>query len=87
VRLFRAVLLLVGVLLASFYAADYVAARTRPQGSVEVHPYYAIPQKDGKTEIVMLDPETDSCVHSLLPHLGLQSCWYLNKHKQKRIDM
>jgi hypothetical protein len=87
VRLFKTVLLLIAVLLASFYTADYLAARNRPRGAVEIHPYYAVPQKNGKTEIIMQDPETNACVQSLLPHLGLDPCWYLNKHKQKRIDM
>lgn len=81
----RVVLILV-VVLAGSYGCDYAVARLRPQGSVTVQPYYAVPQKNGKTEFIMQDPETDACVNSLLPHLGLQACWYLNKHQQKRID-
>jgi hypothetical protein len=64
-----------------------MVARKQPLGSVKVQPYYAVPQKDGKTEFILLDPEVDTCVQSLLPHLGQPPCWQLNKKKQKRIDM
>ncbi len=47
-----------------------MVARKQPLGSVQVQPYYAVPQKDGKTEFMMLDPEVDTCVQSLLPHFG-----------------
>ncbi|SPE40503.1 conserved exported hypothetical protein [Candidatus Sulfopaludibacter sp. SbA3] len=86
-RLVKRILLTLALALAAFYAADYLVARKQPLGSVNVQPYYAIPQKDGKTEFMMLDPEVDSCVSSVLPHLGLPPCWYLNRRKQKRIDM
>lgn len=87
VRLIKRILLLLVLAMAAVYGADYLVARSRPLGSVQVQPYYAVPQKDGKIEFIMLDPEVDSCVNSLLPHLGQQPCWYLNRRKQKRIDM
>lgn len=80
-------LLILALVLGAFYGTDYLVARKQPLGSVNVQPYYAVPQKDGKTEFIMLDPEVDSCVNSVLPHLGQPPCWYLNKKKQKRIDM
>jgi hypothetical protein len=86
-RLIKRIVLLLILAMAAVYGVDYLVARTRPLGSVQVQPYYAVPLKDGKTEFIMLDPETDSCVNSLLPHLGRQPCWYLNRNKQKRIDM
>jgi hypothetical protein len=87
VRIIKRVLLIVVLVLAAAYGADYLVARNRPHGSVDVQPYLAVPQKNGKVEIIMQDPETDECVNSLLPHQDLQPCWYLVKHKQKRIDM
>jgi hypothetical protein len=75
------------------YAGDYLSVRyrfpgNRPAfGSVRVHPYYAIPQKGGKMEIVAQDPETRSCVNSLFPHLGASPCWYVRRHVRERIDM
>lgn len=75
------------------YAGDYLSLRwriprNRPAfGSVRVHPYYAIPLKGGKTEIVSLDPVVRSCVHSLFPHLDANPCWYVQRHTRERIDM
>ena len=59
----------------------------RAFGTVLVRPYYAVPLKDGKTEFIMLSPETRTCVHSLFPHFGAAPCWYLEGHKRQRIDM
>ena len=73
--------------LGAFYFTDYLVARKQPLGSVQVNPYYAVPQKNGKTEIIPLDPEVDTCVNSVLPHLGHPPCWRLNRQRQKRIDM
>ena len=86
-RLVKRILLATVLVLAVFYGTDYLVARRQPLGSVTVQAYYAVPQKDGKTEMILLDPEVDSCVNSLLPHLGQKPCWYLNRRKQKRIDM
>ena len=86
-RLFQRILILVVFAMAAFYGADYLVARKQPLGSVQVNPYYAVPQKNGKTEFIPLDPEVDSCVNSLLPHLGQPTCWQLNRNKQKRLDM
>ena len=75
------------------YAGDYLSVRFRFPGNrpafgyVQVHPYYAIPQKGGKTEIVLQDVETRSCVNSLFPHLGATPCWYVRRHVRERIDM
>jgi len=75
---------------ALLYGGDWLAARWRGTaafGSVVVRPYYAVPLKDGKTEIMMLSPETRPCVHSLFPHFGAAPCWYLDGHKEERIQM
>ena len=72
------------------FGGDWVAARWRgPRafGSVVVRPYYAVPLKDGKTEIMMLSPQAQSCVHAIFPHFGLTPCWYLQGHTQQRIEM
>jgi hypothetical protein len=73
--------------LCILYGADYLASRQAPLGSVKVERYYAIPQKDGKTDFVSATPENQTCVQSLLPHLGYSPCWYVDRHKRKRIDM
>ena len=87
--------ILIGLALGALllYAGDYLSVRYGFPGnratfdSVRVQPYYAIPQKDGKTELVLLDPQMQTCVNSLLPHLGAKPCWYIKKHTQQRIDM
>lgn len=89
-RRIKRILLLLAAALALFYAGDYVVLRTRLPRSlstVTVEPYYAVPQKDGKTEFMMLDPEDRTCTQSLFPHMGYPPCWYLRKHTQQRIDM
>lgn len=79
--------------LAILYIADYfllryrIAAKRNPYGTVTVQPYYAVPRKDHKTEFMFDDPQDQTCVHSLFPHFGDSPCWYLNSHRQKRIDM
>lgn len=78
---------------AILYAADYLVLRYRvatnrdPYGTVTVQAYYAVPRKDHKTEYMFDDPQDVTCVHSLFPHLGDSPCWYLNRNKQKRINM
>ncbi len=86
----KRIVAIVALLLAAIYAGDYLAARLRGAnalGTVQVQPYYAVPLKDGKTEFMLLDPETQTCVKSLLPHFGYGPCWYLNGRKQQRINM
>jgi hypothetical protein len=81
-------ILVVAILgLCVLYGVDYLAGRGAALGTVKVERYYAIPQKDGKTEFVFAEPETQACVQSLLPHLGYRPCWYVNRHRRKRIDM
>ena len=79
--------------LSALYIGDYVSIRYRlaknraPFGVVTVQRYYAVPQKNRKTEFYFDQPETQSCVHSLFPHFGYSPCWYLNRKKIKQINM
>jgi len=76
------------VCLIAFYAGDYAVAKSSPLGSVQVQPFYAIHQKSGRTEFDYNVPkETQSCVASLLPHMGSNPCWYVTKHKTRQIDI
>ena len=84
--------ILFGVLaaIAAFYGGDYLVAWLRGANAlsaVQVQPYYAVPLRSGKTEFMLLDPETRTCVKALLPHFGYSPCWYLNGRKQQRINM
>lgn len=88
---------LAGTLAAAslLYAGDYlyvVHERNHPEtggavGTVKIQPMYAVPQKDGKAELYLGDPETDTCVHSIFPHFGYAPCWYLNRKKNDMVPM
>ncbi len=88
-RTFAAVVLAAGAL----YFCDYVILRVRiatnrqPYGTVTVTPYYAVPQKNHKTEFLFDDPRDETCVHSLFPHSGDSPCWYLSRNKEQRTNM
>jgi len=60
--------------------------RRDPFGSVVVSRYDAIPEKNGKTEFVFEPPAAQPCVHALFPHSGYQTCWYLSRHAEQRIN-
>jgi hypothetical protein len=91
-RFFRPLVGLV-LLLAIVYAADFLLLRYKVATSgkafdtVTVRPYYAVPRKDKKEEYIFDDPQDDTCVNALFPHLGDSPCWYLKTHKQKRVDL
>ena len=82
---------LASVLLA-LYVGDYVFLWLRIQrgngfGSVTVRRYYAVPQKSGKIEFLQAEPQDQTCVRSLFPHMGDAPCWYVRRHTEQRIDM
>lgn len=86
----KRILWVTAAVLIVIYAADYLSAKMRGAnalGSVQVQPYYAVPLKDGKTEFMLLDPETRTCVKSLLPHFGYSPCWYLDGRKEQKIAL
>jgi len=85
--------LMIGVgLLLLLYLGDYLVLRyriTRNTGleSMTIQRYYAVKQKDGTTQFMFTDPQGQSCVNSWFPHMGYAPCWYLNRHRTRRIDM
>ena len=83
----RLVLAAVAVLVF-IYVADGLILHFRhnPFGSVAVSRYDAIPEKNGRTEFVLEQPTTQQCVHALFPHSGYQTCWYLSRHTEQRIN-
>jgi len=86
------VLIIAVLLLALLYAGDYLALRYRIAkntglGSVNIVRYYAVKQKDGTTQFMFTNPQTQGCVNSWFPHMGYAPCWYLNRHSTQRIDM
>lgn len=79
--------------LSVLYIGDYVLIRYRmaknrtPFGVVAIQRYYAVPQKNRKTEFYFDQPEMQRCVHSLFPHFGYSPCWYLNRKQVKQISV
>jgi hypothetical protein len=41
--------------------------------------YWAATLKGGKVEIYYDQPQTETCVCSLFPHLGYRPCWYVGR--------
>ena len=87
----RRILLSIGAAAVMCYAIDYAVVRARGAAGLDVvtvKPYYAVTQRNLKTEeIIALDPVETTCVRSLLPHMGHPACWWLRRHVQKRIEM
>jgi len=63
-------------LLVVVYAGDYGVLQLRIHsngnvfGTVTVHRYCAVPQKSGKLEFLSTDPQDQTCVRAIFPHLG-----------------
>jgi hypothetical protein len=64
-----------------------VAANRNPYGSVVVTRYYAVLQKNGKTQFIFDPPAPEPCVHALFPHSDVLPCWYLNRHPEQRTNI
>jgi hypothetical protein len=64
-----------------------VASSRNAYGSVVVSHYYAVLQKNGKTQFIFDPPQAENCVNSLFPHADLRPCWYLKRHPEERIDI
>jgi hypothetical protein len=73
------------------YVVDYsfwrykVVTGHNPYGTLTVQFYYAIQEKNGKTEYDFQPPQRETCVNSLFPHSGYSPCWYERKHTEKAI--
>ena len=75
------------------YSLDYIVFRIRAAsnrnayGTVTVSHYYAVLQKNGKTQFIFDPPQSQTCVHALFPHAGWLPCWYLSRHPERRTDI
>jgi hypothetical protein len=64
-----------------------VAAQGNAYGTVTVNHYYAVLQKNGKTQFIFDPPQAETCVNALFPHAGAPPCWYLRRHPEQRTDI
>jgi hypothetical protein len=73
------------------YACDYALLRYKMNtngGAAAlgtVTSYYGTALKNGKMEIFTDQPQVESCVHSLFPHVGLRPCWYARRNTLRPI--
>jgi len=92
-RWFVALSLGAASLAAVMFVADYSVLRIRATtnrnayGVVTVNHYYAVLQKNGKTQFIFDPPQDQTCVHTLFPHAGFLPCWYLIRHPDQRTDI
>jgi len=85
-------LIAVGLLLALIYVGDYAALRLRIRrntayGAVTVRIYYAIQEKNGRTEYVFGSMQDQSCVNSLFGHELQRPCWYLRRYPEQKVEI
>lgn len=64
-----------------------VGSNRNPYGSVVVTHYYAVAQKNGKTQFIFDPPAPEACVNALYPHTGMQPCWYLRRHPEQHTNI
>ena len=92
-RIFLAIILTVIGVAAVAYGLDYAVFRLRgtirrnAYGSVTVNHYYAVLQKNGKTQFIFDPPQPQTCVNALFPRQGWLPCWYLSRHPDQRTDI
>ena len=81
------------VLVCIYYMGESISVKFRipasrePLGTVQINKFYAVPQKDGKTSFEPGEPETQTCVNSIFPHLGYSPCWYVKRHRNQQINL
>jgi hypothetical protein len=89
VRYLKKGLAVVVVLLVVAWLTDYIQLRrsARPTGSVEIKRYFAVGLKNGKTEMMYAEPQTETCVNAVFPHQGYSPCWYVARHAVRQIEL
>lgn len=74
--------------LVDFGVFEYRVARNdNPYGSVTVYEYYAIGEKNQRTEYVYNATEQQTCANAFFPHSGLPTCWYARRHTEKQVKI
>lgn len=92
-RGFRATLLSILAAAILAFGVDFTVFHVRlalnrnAYGSVIVNHYYAVLQKNGKTQFIFDPPQPETCVNALFPHSGSPPCWYLTRHPDQRTDI
>jgi len=80
------------LVLGALYLADYVALRYRiargglGAATATVTLLYGTPLKNGEVSIFWDQPQPETCIRSMFPHLGYPPCWYAKRHATKMIS-
>jgi hypothetical protein len=77
------------------YIGDYAWVRIRMRKPTAINPFQVVttqgvlevPHKDGRYEIILQDPQTQTCVHALFPHGGNNPCWSVARQTGKAVPM
>jgi hypothetical protein len=91
--LLKRIATLIVATIAIYYVGEFISIKYRipasrePLGTVQITKLYAVLQKDGKTEYEAGEPETQTCVNSIFPHLGYSPCWYVKRHKVQQVNL
>jgi hypothetical protein len=92
-RIFLGTLLTILAVALLAFGVDFTVFRIRAAtnhnaySTVTVNHYYAILQKNGKTQLIFDPPQPETCVNAVFPHSGMQPCWYLSKHPDQRTNI
>ena len=78
---------------AAIWAIDFGVFKYRvlrnhsPYGSVTVYEYYAIGEKNQRTEYVYKSTEQQTCANALFPRVEFPPCWYARRHTEKQVKI
>jgi hypothetical protein len=79
----------IGILISFAVDAAWVRLRLAnhrdPTSRVQVTTMYAVTLKSGRTEFDPGGTDLQSCVRALFPHLGLEPCWYVERHTSRQV--
>jgi len=92
VRRWKRILMAAALAALLAYAGDYLSVTlgipTRPQiSTVEIRRFYAVKLRNKETAYMRDEAATEQCINSLFPQSGYAPCWWVNKHKEQRIDI
>ena len=80
------------VVFVTIFAGDYLAMRYRFAAhgvdavTGRVITYDAALMKDSKYAVFGDQPQTETCVRSIFPWLGLAPCWYARRHQVRILN-
>lgn len=75
------------------YAVDYailyyrISRNRSPYDSVTVRFFYQVQEKNQRTEYAFASAQQQTCVNSIFPHQGFESCWYARRHTERPIKI